>query len=156
MYVLRVALPQSTAPCGMHVTLEGGCWRLQGRGGVESRQNIHCDLGVDETFQALTVAVVWNGLPVGEVYVATVDLSTPILNVLDGTYTLMHNVALLCTKGIAIKVPRHAECGSVGREHQGLGLSPWPVGGCWLRWNGCTLCQRCISQDLESKRKQGC
>lgn len=102
---------------------------MRGRGGVRSRQNVCCDPGVDRAFQALTAAVIWNGLPVGEVHAATVDLSKPILDVLDGTYTLVHNVALLRTKGIAIEVPRHAEGGSVGRERRGLGLSPWPAGG---------------------------
>ena len=45
------------------------------------------------------------------------------------------------------------ERGSVRWERQGLGLSLWPAGGCWLGWNGRALCQRCISQDLERKRK---
>jgi hypothetical protein len=99
-------------------------------------QNIccdRCDRGIGEAFKALTAAVVWNGSPVGEVHAATVDLSTPILDVLDGAYTPMHDVALLRTKGIAIDVPWHAEGGSVGRECQGLGLSPWLAGRRWLR-----------------------
>ena len=80
------------------------------------------------------------------------DFSTPILDILKGDYTFVHNVALLHTKDTAIEAPWCAEESSgVRRECQGLGLSPCLAGGRFLGRNGCALCPRCISGGLECK-----
>ena len=65
----------------------------------------------------MTAAIIQDGLPIWEVQVALLDFSAPILNILEGSYTFAHNVALLHTKNAAIKAPWCAEeSSSVRRE----------------------------------------
>jgi hypothetical protein len=69
----------------------------------------------------MTAAIIRDGLPIWKVQVALMDFGMPILDILEGYYAFVHEVALLRTKNTAIEAPRCVEEGSgIRRECQGV------------------------------------